>query len=106
MPLAYAPPLLLATFPSPWQRTGATLTAAFMRYALAVALLAGLQTLSVAASAQRGESTTTKDKPQATEGQATSEEKPSPWAGSILLFDQSATTQTLAVGTNYQSSNP
>jgi hypothetical protein len=76
-----------------------------MRYALAVALVLGLEALSSVAAAQRGEST--KDKPQSTtEGGVAAEEKPSKWAGSIVLFDQSATTQTIGLGKDYQSSNP
>jgi hypothetical protein len=78
-----------------------------MRYALAVALLAGLETLAAVASADRGDSQVTKDQPAQT-GQTGNEveEKPSPWRGSILLFDQSATTQTLGIGKDYQSSDP
>lgn len=34
------------------------------------------------------------------------EEKKSPWRGSTLLFDQSVTTQTIGLGSDYQSSNP
>ncbi|HEX3698747.1 MAG TPA: hypothetical protein VH374_25485 [Polyangia bacterium] len=36
----------------------------------------------------------------------TTENTPSRWHGSILLFDQSATTQTLHVGSDYLSSDP
>src|SRR5258706_5823934 len=82
-----------------------------MRYSLGIALLACLSTFSAVAAADRGDqpiTPATKDKPTQTPGEASAaaEEKPSRWAGSILLFDQSATTQTLGVGTDYQSSNP
>jgi hypothetical protein len=82
-----------------------------MRYSLGIGLLAGLSTLSAVAAADRGDQTVSapsaKDKSAQPggEGSAT-EEKPSPWAGSILLFDQSATTQTLGIGKDYLSSNP
>src|SRR5882724_713502 len=33
-------------------------------------------------------------------------EKKSPWSGSILLFDQSVTTQTVGVGADYNSADP
>jgi hypothetical protein len=82
-----------------------------MRYTLALALLAGLSTVSVLAEADRGDQTVStpaaKDKATQTGADASAtQEKPSPWAGSILLFDQSATTQTLGVGKDYLSSNP
>jgi hypothetical protein len=79
-----------------------------MRYALAVALLAGLQTLATVASADRGDSTVSKDQPSTQNGQtgAEAEEKPSAWRGSIFLFDQSVTTQTIGIGKDYQSSDP
>jgi hypothetical protein len=78
-----------------------------MRYALAVALLAGFQTLATVASADRGDSTATKDTTtKSGENGEQTEEKPSPWAGSIFLFDQSVTTQTIGIGKDYQSSDP
>jgi len=74
-----------------------------MRYPLGAALLAGLQTLSALALADRGDQGT----PSAGTvlGTAESEEKPSPWRGSVLLFDQSATTQTVGLGKDYQSAD-
>src|SRR6266568_352966 len=83
-----------------------------MRYSLGIALLACLSTVSALAAADRGDQSistpSAKDKSTQTPGEASAaaEEKPSPWAGSILLFDQSATTQTLHLGTDYQSSDP
>src|SRR5258707_6218117 len=82
-----------------------------MRYSLGIALLACLSTMSAVAAADRGDQTistpSAKDKSGQPGGEgAATEEKPSPWTGSILLFDQSATTQTLHVGTDYQSSDP
>lgn len=34
------------------------------------------------------------------------EKKPLPWHGTYVLFDQSATTQTVGLGSDYQSANP
>lgn len=34
------------------------------------------------------------------------QKKPLPWRGTYVIFDQSATTQTLGIGDDYQSSNP
>src|SRR5438046_3140780 len=80
---------------------------AFMRYALAVALLAGVETFSLAAFADRGDqnvSASASDKTKGLTAEASTESKPSPWRGSILLFDQSATTQTFGLGKDYLSS--
>jgi hypothetical protein len=78
-----------------------------MRYALAAALLAGFQTLAAVAFADRGDSQTSKDVPSQNGQNGTEEEeKPSPWRGSILLFDQSVTTQTIGIGKDYQSYDP
>jgi hypothetical protein len=82
-----------------------------MRHSLAVALLAGLSTIAAVATADRGDQTVSapaaKDKATQTGADgSTTEEKASPWAGSILLFDQSATTQTLGIGKDYLSSDP
>jgi hypothetical protein len=78
-----------------------------MRYSFAVALLVGSSTFSTMAAADRTDSTTpSPDKarsPGATP--ATSAEQPSRWRGSIALFDQSLTTQTLGFGKGYQSSD-
>src|SRR5262245_52986073 len=78
-----------------------------MRYPLGVALLAGLQTLCVLALADRGDETggTADKSSQVAPGAPESEQKPSAWHGSVLLFDQSATTQTVGLGKDYQSSN-
>src|SRR5262245_53911126 len=44
----------------------------------------------------------------ATTAPAASDEdkKKSPWHGSVLLFDQSVTTQTVGIGADYQSADP
>jgi len=81
-----------------------------MRYRLAVALLSGLVSLPAVATADRGDQTNTgsgsADRVQAASSEATeAEKKPSPWHGSILLFDQSATTSTLGMGQSYNGSN-
>jgi hypothetical protein len=81
-----------------------------MRYALAVAILAGVETLAAIASADRGDTITTttpgSDKKGTSATESGAEEKPSPWRGSVLLFDQSVTTQTIGLGADYQSSDP
>jgi hypothetical protein len=77
------------------------------RYALGAVLVASCVALSGVASADRGESTSTPTSKEKGPGEGgAAEEKPSPWAGSIILFDQSATTQTLGVGSDYQSYDP
>jgi hypothetical protein len=81
-----------------------------MRCALAVVVLVGVEAVSNVASADRGDqgvSTPSSDKTaKGAGGEGATEEKPSPWRGSILLFDQSVTTQTLGVGADYQSYDP
>jgi hypothetical protein len=74
---------------------------------LGAVLVLGWIAFSGIAFADRGESTATpasKEKGAGQEGVA--EEAPSPWAGSILIFDQSATTQTIGLGKDYQSYDP
>ena len=81
-----------------------------MRYPVGVALLAGLQTLSALALADRGDQGTpsagASDKSsQGAPGTAEEEETHGPWRGSVLLFDQSVTTQTVGLGKDYQSAD-
>src|SRR4051794_6978799 len=81
-----------------------------MRYQLAGSLLLlGAQTVSAPALADRNDPTnpTTRSPDRSRSGAAagSSAETPSAWAGSVVLFDQSASTPTLGLGSGYQSSD-
>jgi hypothetical protein len=66
-----------------------------------VALLCGLAGLSLAAPQYAGAQERT-----GTQGENAAEAPSSRWHGSIVHFDQSVSTQTLGLGSDYQSSNP
>ena len=76
-----------------------------MRWNLVAAFLLGSLTLATVALADRTDQTG--PAPTVTTGVAgtQAEETPSRWRGSVMLFDQSATTQTLGVGPGYQSAD-
>lgn len=46
------------------------------------------------------------DEADSSSSSSESGKKPLPWRGTTLTFDQSATTQTVGIGEDYQSSNP
>src|SRR5256885_7996104 len=80
-----------------------------MRRRLAIAVFSGLVSIPLVAIADRGDQNSgsgSADRVQAASGEASeAEQKPSPWHGSIFLFDQSATTSTLGMGKDFISSN-
>src|SRR5882724_4417837 len=76
-----------------------------MRFHLIAAVVLGSQALAAVALADRSDQTgPASGVPKGSNGAPTSE-TPSRWRGSVMLFDQSATTQTLGAGPGYASSD-